>query len=246
MDVLLLTLVAALTALATGLGAIPVLLLGPRAAALAPGLWGAAGGVMTVAAILGLLLPALDHGDDAQAVGGLVLGALALGAASAALRRREGLHLGALEGAGARRGLLVAGALFAHSLPEGLAIGAAWAAGGAPGAFVVIAIALQNIPEGTVTAIGLREAQLGSARVFWTAVGTSAPQVPGALAAYWAVTAVDGVLGLAYGAAAGAMLALVALEIVPATRERPRMGAWGAVLGAGLMLALALALGVSL
>ena len=244
MDALLLTFAAALTALATGIGAIPVLLLGARAASFAPALWGAAGGVMSVAAVLGLLVPALDHGGTPEALGGVAAGVLALSAASLALRRRDGLHLGALEGAGARRGLLVAGALFAHSLPEGLAIGAAWSSGGAPGAFVVIAIGIQNIPEGTVTAIGLRDAQLGSARVFWTAVGTSAPQVPGALAAYWAVNAADGVLGLAYGAAAGAMLALVALEIVPAACERPRFGAYGALAGTGLAVALALALGV--
>lgn len=244
MDVLLLTLAATMTALATGIGTIPVLMLGPRAALLAPALWGAAGGVMAVAAVLGLLVPALEQGGATEALGGVVAGVLALSAASLALRRRRGLHLGALEGAGARRGLLVAGALFAHSLPEGLAIGAAWSSGGAPGAFVVIAITLQNIPEGTVTAIGLREAQLGSARVFWTAVGTSAPQVPGALVAYWAVNAADGVLGLAYGAAAGAMLALVALEIVPAASERPRLGVYGALIGTGLAVALALALQV--
>ncbi len=244
MDVLLLTLVACGTALATGIGAVPVLLLGPRIGALAPALWGAAGGVMAVAAVLGLLVPAFDQSDSAEVIAGLLVGGLALGASSVALRRRSNLHLGALQGAGARRGILVAGTLFAHSLPEGFAIGAAWAAGGAPGAFVVIAITLQNIPEGMVTAIPLSEARISRPRIFWAAVATSAPQVPGALIAYWAVTTADGVLGFSYGLAAGAMLTLVALEVVPAARERPAAGIAGGLAGAAVMASLAVLLRV--
>ena len=57
---LVLLLAATGTALATGLGAIPVFLLGARADALRPALWGLAGGVMAVASIVGLLKPALD------------------------------------------------------------------------------------------------------------------------------------------------------------------------------------------
>ncbi len=244
MDAVLLTVVASATALATGLGAVPVILMGSRIAALAPALWGAAGGVMVVAAVLGLLEPALKQSGTTEVFAGLATGALALATASLAMRRRRGLRLGALQGAGARRGLLIAGTLFAHSLPEGLAIGAAWASGGAPGAFVVIAIALQNVPEGMVTALPLSEAGISRPRIFWAAVATSAPQVPGALAAYWAVTSVDDVLGFSFGLAAGAMLALVALEVVPAARESPGLGLKGGLAGAALMTALAAGLSV--
>ena len=55
-----LVIVATGTALATGLGAVPVFLLGPRAEKLRPVLLGIAAGVMGVAAIAGLLKPALD------------------------------------------------------------------------------------------------------------------------------------------------------------------------------------------
>ncbi len=47
------------TALATGLGAIPVILMGTRAATLRPLLLGIAAGVMIVASVLGLIAPAL-------------------------------------------------------------------------------------------------------------------------------------------------------------------------------------------
>jgi zinc transporter ZupT len=62
MDAIVLILAASGTALATGLGAVPVFLLGPRARELAPALLGFAAGVMAVAAIVGLLIPRRKKG----------------------------------------------------------------------------------------------------------------------------------------------------------------------------------------
>lgn len=75
-DVALLAGAGALTALATGLGAVPVFLLGERAVALRPLRWGTAVGLMGVAAIVGLLLPALDEGATAAVFPMLALSAL--------------------------------------------------------------------------------------------------------------------------------------------------------------------------
>src|SRR5690349_11629436 len=54
---LILLLAATATAVATGLGAIPVFFLGDRAAGWQPALYGLAAGAMTVASIVGLLKP---------------------------------------------------------------------------------------------------------------------------------------------------------------------------------------------
>src|SRR5262245_45455881 len=62
------------TAIAHGIGAIPVFLLGKRAEALRPLLWGLAAGVMTVASVVGLLLPALDEGSAAAVLVGFAAG----------------------------------------------------------------------------------------------------------------------------------------------------------------------------
>ena len=114
------------TALATGLGAIPVFALGRRADALRPLLWGLAAGVMAVASVVGLLEPALDAGSGLAVAGGLLAGLLFLVAGRRALERRD-VHVGELHGAGVRRSVLVFGVLLVHSLPEGFAIGAAFA-----------------------------------------------------------------------------------------------------------------------
>ena len=68
---LILLLAATGTALATGLGAIPVFLLGDRAAALRPLLLGVAAGTMGVASVVGLILPGLDEGSAGSVATGL-------------------------------------------------------------------------------------------------------------------------------------------------------------------------------
>jgi ZIP family zinc transporter len=245
-SVALLGVAGAMTAFATGLGAVPVFLMGERARRLRPLLWGATVGLMGVAAVVGLLLPALDEGEPRTVGGGLVVGVVFLLASRRLLEGRD-VHVGRLRGAGVRRAVLVFGVLLVHSLPEGFAIGTAFASDTEGLAlFVVLAIALQNVPEGTSVAIPMASAGFGRAQQFWAAVLTSAPQPVGAVAAYLAVEVVDGLLPFSFGFAAGAMLALVLVELAPQAFARGGRvaGLGGALIGAALMLALAAGLGV--
>lgn len=244
-DLLVLFLAACGTALATGLGAIPVFLLGRRAAQLTPFLLGFAAGVMGVASLLGLLIPAIEEGSPGAVVAGLAVGAALLAGARRWLPP-ETAFLGR-RGPGARTSALVFGVLFVHSLPEGFAVGTAYASDRAGlGLFVILAIALQNIPEGTSVAIPMEVAGFSHARQFWVAVGTSAPQPVGAIVAYLAVEQVSSLLPFSFAFAAGAMLSLIAVELLP-DAYRPRRPAGpsvGIALGAALMVILDLALGV--
>ena len=234
------------TALATGLGAVPVFALGVRADALRPLLWGLAAGVMAVASVVGLLEPSSSAGSGAAVAAGLVGGVLFLVGGRSVLERRD-VHVGALRGAGVRRSVLVFGVLLVHSLPEGFAIGTAFASEKAGlGLFVLLAIAVQNIPEGTTSAIPMREAGFTPAQQFWAAVATSAPQPVGAVLAYFLVEEFEALLPVSFAFAAGAMLALIVLELVPQafTRRTWRMALAGAAGGAAVMLALSAAIGV--
>lgn len=245
-DLLVLFLAASATALATGIGAIPVWLLGARAAALTPFLLGVAAGVMGVASVVGLLLPAADEGTFWELLAGLAVGAILLGVA----RRRldhEAVFMGR-SGPSARTAALVFAVLFIHSLPEGLAVGTAYASERAGlGLFVIVAIAIQNIPEGTSVAIPMEAAGYGRVRQFWAAVATSAPQPVGAVIAYLAVEQVHALLPFSFAFAAGAMLSLIAVELLPQAYEDRRrwLGPTAGLLGgAAVMMALDLALGV--
>ena len=201
---------------------------------------------MAVASVVGLLAPALDAGSGLAVAAGLLAGVLFLVAGRRALERRD-VHVGELHGAGVRRSVLVFGVLLVHSLPEGFAIGTAFASEQAGlGVFVLLAIALQNVPEGTTSAIPMRDAGFSPAQQFWAAVATSAPQPVGAVMAYLLVEEFEALLPVSFAFAAGAMLALVVLELVPQafTRRTWRMALAGTLGGAAVMLALSAAIGV--
>ncbi len=242
---LVLILAGTATALATGLGAIPVFFLGERAVTLRPLLLGIAAGVMGIASVFGLLLPGLDEGAAGSVVGGLVAGVAFLGLARVALEARE-RHLHRAMTRGVRMSILVFAVLLVHSLPEGFAIGTAYASETAGlSLFVIVAIAVQNIPEGTSVAIPMAAAGFSRSRQFWAAVATSSPQPIGALIAYVLVSEISALLPFSFGFAAGAMLALIAVELAPqAIREDWRRALVGAGVGAAVMLALSFALGV--
>jgi zinc transporter, ZIP family len=245
-DVLVLLAAGIATALATGLGAVPVFFLGRRAEELTPALWGFAAGTMGVVSIVGLLAPALDEGSVAEATLGLTVGIGFMLLAKRYLR----VHPVTLPGRDrdrVRSSVLVFAVLFVHSVPEGLAIGTAYASATAGlGLYVIVAIALQNIPEGTSVAIPMAGAGFSRTQQFWAAVGTSAPQPVAALVAYALVEQVESLLPVSFAFAAGAMLSLVALELLPEALRRPRWrsGLGGAIVGALLMLAFSAVLGV--
>lgn len=244
-DALLLTAIAAATALATGIGALPVLALGAARARAAQGvLSGIAAGVMAVAATVGLLRPAYEQGEAGSVTAAAVAGAIAL----VVIRRALG-HRADPSGrsAAGTRSLLVFGVLFVHSLPEGFAIGSAFASTQAGiGLFVITAIAIQNVPEGTATAAAMQPAGYSGWHMFWGAVLSSAPQVPGALVAWLAVERIAGLLPVSFALAGGAMLALVVVDLLPdAWRHGTHLRVFaGTAIGAAIMLALGLALEV--
>ncbi len=244
-QVAVLVLAACGTALATGLGAIPVFFLGHRAAQLTPLLLGFAAGVMGIAALAGLLIPATEEGSLVGVALGFAIGVIFLVVVSRRFKPDHGFM--GRTGPGARTSALVFLVLFVHSLPEGLAIGTAFASDRAGlSLFVILAIGIQNVPEGTSVAIPMQEAGFGRGRQFWAAVATSAPQPIGALIAFVAVEEVSGLLPFSFAFAAGAMLALIVVEMLPkAYAGSDRWGpSAGVVCGAALMLILSLLLGV--
>ena len=244
-DVIVLLLAASATALATGIGAIPVFVFGRSTERATPLLLGFAAGVMGVAALAGLLIPATEEGSIAEVAGGFAIGVAFLIVVSRRFKPDHGFM--GRTGPGARTSALVFLVLFVHSLPEGFAVGTAFASDRAGlSLFVILAIGIQNIPEGTSVAIPMQEAGFSRSRQFWTAVATSAPQPVGALIAFLAVEEVSALLPVSFAFAASAMLTLVSIEMLPkafAGGVRPGPSA-GFLAGAALMLGLSYLLGV--
>ena len=241
MEVAVLALAGSATALATGLGAIPVSRLGERAETIRPALWGLTVGLMAVASIVGLLLPALDEGSTASVVAGLVAGIVFLLASRRLLqdarraRRRAQRGRGAALGARLRR---PARAQPARGLRDrhGLRVG-----DGGAGA---VRDPRDRAPE---RAGGHERGDpdggrgLPARQQFWAAVLTSAPQPVGALVAYALVQQIESLLPFSFAFAAGAMLCLVVVELAPEAFQRPTLSLSLAGTAAGALLMLVLA-----
>jgi zinc transporter ZupT len=226
-------LAALLTALATGLGALPLLRLrtvGRRSLALADA---AAAGFM-LAATLALAVEGVDRGWGRTALGALA-GLVALAAAGRLLHRQHELTLGTLRGVDATKALAIVAVMTVHSLAEGIGVGVAWGEGEALGVFITLAIAVHNIPEGLAISLVLVPRGVGVGRAAWWSVFSSLPQPLLAVPAFVFVESFGAFLPVGLGFAAGAMLWMVVFQLLPEARA----GAGGRAVLASLALAFA-------
>ena len=213
METVLVVLAAASgAALAAALGVLP-LLARPRP----PTRWLAwanalAAGMMIAAAFA--LADLVQHSATVPFVLGAVLGILLIHG-SRAFSHTEELALNRLDEVAPEYGseVLLVGSL--HSAAEGVAIGAAMASDMAFGIFVATALALHNVPEGTLHAAVFRSRGLSLPRAAAVAVVANLGQVILAVVSFVVVAAVPAVLPWALGFAAGALIYLVMVDLLP-------------------------------
>ncbi len=213
-DVVTVFLVALGTALATGLGAVPLLFAGatgPRALGLANA---AASGVMAAASV-SLVLEGYER-SSLRVAAGVLAGVLFIVVVSRYLHAPHHRHdFGVLRGDDAVKGLLIVAVMTVHSVAEGVGVGAAFGGGETLGLLIAVAIAVHNIPEGLAISLVLvpRGASVRTA-AGWSVV-SSLPQPLLAVPAFLFVEAFAGLLPAALGFAAGAMAWMVARELLP-------------------------------
>lgn len=205
---------ALLTALATGLGALPLLI--PRASGRdALGLANAAASGVMLGASVSLVLEGADR-SSLRAAAGVLAGVLFILVISRVLHApHQHFEVGSLRGDDAVKALLIVGVMTVHSVAEGVGVGAAFGGGETLGVLIAVAIAVHNIPEGLAISLVLvpRGASVRDA-AGWS-VFSSLPQPLLAVPAFLFVDAFQGVLPVALGFAAGAMIWMVARELLP-------------------------------
>lgn len=217
-------------AVATTLGAIPVLWLGALPPRANNAMLAFAAGVMLAATIFSLLLPGLvlaeamfDHRLGAALA---VVGALMVGGLSMALLNRVLPHEHFLKGLEGPRGerigrvWLFVFAIALHNLPEGLSIGVGAASGDASiGIGVTLGIGLQNLPEGLAVAMAL--AALGYSRRYALGIAalTGVVEVLGGMLGAALLALSTAILPLALAFAAGTMLFVISDEVIPETHR---------------------------
>lgn len=235
-DTLDIFLLASLTAVATGVGALPLLVardLSRKNLGLANAL---AAGLM-IAASLSLAYEGARVGIGLTALGGLVgVGFVAL--SSVLLSGHKDLKLGGLHGVDARRALLIIGVMTIHSITEGVGLGVSFGGGEDLGLLITLVIAVHNIPEGLAIALVLVPKGTPVWRAALWGIFSSLPQPLLAVPAFLAVETFAPLLGAGLGFSAGAMLWMSFKELVPeALEDAPALQVAGVViLGVGGMV----------
>jgi len=207
---------ALITALATGLGALPFLLV-PRMSRRWLGASNALAAGLMIAASLTLIVEGAQESQGRLAIG-LLLGYLAMRVGRRFMHRHGEFALGELRGADAKKALLIVGVMTLHSFTEGLGVGVSFGGGEGLGVFISAAIAVHNVPEGLAISLVLVPRGVSP----WTAAGwsvfSSLPQPLMAVPAYLFVTAFTPLLPVGFGLAAGAMLWMTVSELLPEAR----------------------------
>jgi ZIP family zinc transporter len=250
------------TGLATGLGALPILLGRPLPRRGYDGVLGLGAGLMLAAATLGLLAEALhgvrtDAGLNTARLLMVTSGFLAGVVLAVAMDRfiphghARGHHLHLPEHEHdphdhahhleQRRLWVIVGAMSIHRVPEGLAIGAGFAGEhDRLGWMLSIAVALQNVCEGMVMAAPMRQSGMSAlgtlALVSATGLVVPAAAVLGYGLSGIAVAALPFVLALA----AGTLIYVTSNEIIPESHSHGHEGTASSGVIAGFLITMIL------
>jgi zinc transporter ZupT len=220
-NVVTVTFAAFLTALATGLGALPFVFvksMGRRWLGVSNAI--AAGFMLSASGAL--LIEGLIRGVW-RVLAGAVAGAIMIAVTHRLIARREDLQLGALRSADATKAILIIAVMTLHSFSEGVGVGVSYGGGAELGAFITIAIAIHNIPEGLAISLVLVPRGASVASAAWWSVFSSLPQPLIAPFAYIFVEQFRPFLAIGLGFAAGAMAWLVFAELLPDARAELRL-----------------------
>ncbi|TFJ91824.1 ZIP family metal transporter [Lentibacillus salicampi] len=225
---------------------------------------GFAGGVMIAASFWSLLSPALDMADGGNvpawvpaAIGFLFGGIFLWGAdkvlphlhpTSSSIDKAEGINPNKK-----KRSTLLVLAITLHNIPEGLAVGVAFGAiaAGLPSASLAGAVALaigigiQNFPEGLAVSMPLRREGMSRGKSFNYGQASGIVEPIAGIIGALAVTAIQPILPYALSFAAGAMIFVVAEEVIPGSQENGNkdLASMSVMFGFTIMMILDVALG---
>ena len=226
------------------------------------GMLGCAAGVMIAASFWSLLAPAIDMVESSGGITwvppliGFLSGGLFLWCADKLLPH---LHPGfpAKDAEGIKtswqRSVLLVLAITLHNIPEGLAVGVAFgaAAAGHPAASIGAAVALaigigiQNFPEGAAVSVPLRREGLSRTKSFLYGQASGMVEPIAGVVGAAAVIIMQPILPYALSFAAGAMIYVVAEELIPESQaaRHSDIPTIGVMLGFAIMMTLDVALG---
>lgn len=195
-------------------------------------IYGFAAGVMMAALIWSLIIPAIEQASVVPVIIGLVLGVGAFYLIDLYLnKRREKVN-----------NLMVAVTL--HNIPEGMAVGVAFAsylAGGlslAAAYALSIGIAIQNFPEGSVVSFPLLRKGFSKRKAFMYGFISAVFELLGTLITLLFTNFVVVILPYMLSIAAGAMIYVIVVELIPESSDKSKLNVMGFLIGFIIMMIL--------
>ncbi|MDD3946866.1 MAG: ZIP family metal transporter [Clostridia bacterium] len=228
---------------------------------------GFSSGIMVAASIWSLLLPAIDASEQygiwcfIPATIGLLLGGVFLMLLDKSViklnnsikLKEETKHPDSLIPFDFKKNIKLFLAVTLHNIPEGLAVGFAFgtaatlgeAAAFIPAMGLAIGIGIQNFPEGAAVSIPMRSVNMSRSKAFLYGMGSGAVEPVFAVIGYFLATYIAVLQPWLLAFAAGAMLFVVAEDLIPDAKhsEHPHLSTWGFMLGFVVMMILDVALG---
>lgn len=213
---------------------------------------GFASGIMVAASVWSLIIPAIEESEGwsipafLPAAVGIAAGGLLIMLLDFVVYRLRRRSAGGLTPHGK---LLLA--MTVHNIPEGLSVGLALGAALPLGDAAVLSafglaagIAVQNFPEGAAAALPLRGAGMSAKKSFLLASASGAVEPLFAGIGLLLASFVRPLQPWLLGLSAGAMIFVVAEELIPGSRSElhPHAGAIGFIVGFVLMMVLDVAL----
>lgn len=216
-----------LTAIATGLGAIPFFFIKEvsqsflgRANAIAAGLM--------LAASYNLIMEGYEE-NEWMTLAGMLAGVFLVVAANNWLKGSGEMEITEIAGKGKRNMLLFLGVMTVHSFAEGISVGVSFADTVQFGVFISIAIAVHNIPEGLAISLVMVPNGTSPLKAVGWSIFSSLPQPIMAVPAFLFVSVFREYLPFGLGLAAGAMIWMVFADLIPEALEKcqpHKIGFW--------------------
>lgn len=199
-------------------------------------IYGFAAGVMMAALIWSLIIPAIESSSIIPVIIGLVLGVGTFYLMDLYLNKKKKIN-----------NLMVAVTL--HNIPEGMAVGVAFASylvGGlslAAAYALSIGIAIQNFPEGSVVSFPLLKQGFSKRKAFMYGFISAVFELIGTLVTLLFTNIVIVILPYMLSIAAGAMMYVIVVELIPESNDKSKLNVVGFLIGFIIMMVLDVMLG---
>jgi len=208
-----------ISAMATGLGALPVLFLNNVSSKLKSLLLGYASGIMMAATTFSLIPESLKVSNIWVLSIGMLLGTFVLNFINSKTEDLDTSDFRFLSGVD-RKTLVIVTAITLHNLPEGLSVGVSYGVGEENlGGIIAFAIGLQNAPEGFLVGLYLLHQKMSRVKSLMIATFTGAVEIVTAAIGYFLASEVEGLVPYGLSFAAGAMLFVIYKELIPESQE---------------------------